>query len=439
MNTNDLFCKTELNSIADILIVDDIPNNIRFLSKMLVERGYEVRKALSGPMALTAVQTTLPDLILLDINMPEMSGYQVCQQLKNNPQTASIPVIFITALDDVADKVKAFQVGGADYITKPFQIEEVLARIQQQLTIQKLQFQLQEQNRQLKETLDELRSTQATLIQKEKMAGLGKLVAGIAHEFNNPVSFISGNIAPARRYVQDLLELIRLYQAEFPEPSPPLQAVIEEMDLNFLLADLNKLMDSMQRGAERIRSLVLALRIFSHLDESEIKPVNLQEGIDSALMLVQHRIKPSAKRPAIKIVKDYGGIPPVTCSANQINQVFLNLLVNAIDALETGVGQQSSHPDPTIWIQTRSLDPETVLVTIRDNGIGIAADVHSHLFDPFFTTKPVGQGTGLGLSVSYQIIVEKHRGRLRCDSTPGQGATFSLEIPVRKPYLESLP
>lgn len=423
--------------IADILVVDDIPDNIRFLSKMLLDRGYNVRKALSGAMALTAVQTTPPDLILLDINMPGMNGYEVCEHLKKNEQTAAIPVIFLSALNDALDKVQAFQLGAADYITKPFQIEEVLARIQHQLTIQQLQQQLQAQNLQLQSALSNLKAAQAQLIQKEKMAGLGQLVAGIAHEFNNPISFISGNLTPARQYVNDLVDLVKLYQQEYNNPSASIQAAIEEIDLDFLLGDLNKLMDSMRRGVDRVKTIVLALRIFSHLDESDIKPVNLHEGIDSTLMLLQHRFNTAGQRPSIRVVKEYSDLPPITCYPRQINQVFLNLLNNAIDALERGVGKEAIVQEPTIWIRTEQIDSDRVIITIRDNGAGIAEADRPRLFEPFFTTKPVGQGTGLGLSTSYQIIVEKHKGQLRCQSKVEQGAAFTVELPTRKLYLES--
>ncbi|HEY9660287.1 MAG TPA: response regulator [Allocoleopsis sp.] len=423
---------------ADILIVDDIPDNIRFLSKLLLEQGFNVRKALNGEMALTAVYTTPPDLILLDVNMPGMSGYDVCKLLKQEDETAAIPIIFLTALDDANDKVQAFQVGAADYITKPFQLEEVVARIQNQLTIKALQAKLQAQNSQLQQTLDDLKATQAQLIQKEKMAGLGQLVAGIAHEFNNPISFIAGNLNPAREYVKELLTLIQLYQTEYPQPTDAIQQMTEDLDLEFLVSDLDKLMESMKRGVERIRSLVLALRIFSHLDESEIKPIQIHAGIDSALMLVKHRLKATANRSEIQVIKDYKPLPAVTCYATQINQVFLNLLSNAIDALESGASQQDLAAEPTLWIQTEIVDPERVRILIRDNGVGISEEICSRLFDPFFTTKPVGQGTGLGLSTSYQIVVEKHKGLLAYDPSDTQRTTFVMEIPVRKPYMESL-
>ena len=416
---------------ADILMVDDTPDNIRFLSTLLLEQGYNVRKAINGQMALTAVKTVQPDLILLDINMSGMNGYEVCEKLKKDEKTCFVPVIFLSALDDVVDKVKAFQVGGADSITKPFQIEEVLARIDNQLTIQRLQSQLKVQNTQLQQALEDLKKAQAQLIQKEKMVGLVQLAAGMAHEINNAVGFISSNLEPARKYIQDLLNLINLYQQEYPHATLIIQKAIQEIDLDFVSSDIKKLLGSMQTGAERISTISLALRIFSRLHESDIKAVNIHEGIESTLVLLRHRLKQEEKGWEIKISKNYKEIPLITCYASQLNQVFLNLLNNAIDALEDGVGENFPESSiPTIWITTRLSEKGTVMIQIKDNGVGIREELQSRLFEPFFTTKAVGKGSGLGLLTSYEIVVEKHKGTLICHSSPGQGAEFTVEIPV---------
>ena len=417
---------------ADILIVDDTPDNLRFLSSLLLDEGYNVRKSTNGQMALTAVKTVPPDLILLDVNMPKMSGYEVCELLKKDSQTSSVPVIFLSALDDVMDKVKAFKVGGIDYITKPFKIEEVLARIQNQLTIKNLQNELQAQNTQLQQALNELKKAQAQLVQKEKMLGLGQLAAGMAHEINNSIGFVSSNLEPASEYIQDLLNLINLYQQEYPNPSISIQEAIQEIDLDFLSLDIKKIMGSMQTGAERISTMILALRIFSRLNESDIKAVDIHEGLDSTLLLLQHRLRKEMKCPEIKVIKQYGNLPLVTCYASQLNQVFFNLLNNAIDAIDSGLEKGITElSSPTIWINTELTAYKTVKIQIKDNGIGIDEKVRSRLFNPFFTTKPVGQGSGLGLVTSYEIVVEKHKGELRCNSLPGEGAEFTIEIPVQ--------
>ena len=421
-----------MTKTADILIVDDTPDNIRFLSSLLVEQGYNVRKALNGKMALTAVKAVLPDLILLDINMPGMNGYEVCEHLKNDAKTSAVPVIFLSALDGVVDKVKAFQIGGVDYITKPFQLEEILARIQSQLKIKTLQTKLQVQNAQLESALEELKNTQIQLVQKEKMIGLGVLAAGIAHEINNPINFISGNINHARQYIIYLLKLITLYKEAYPIPTTNIQEMIDEIDLDFLVPDLEQLLDSMQKGTDRIRTTILALRIFSRLDESDIKAVDIHEGIDSTLLLLEHRLNPEGKSSQIQVIKEYGNLPLVTCYASQLNQVFFNLLSNAIDALELKNEQDKSKSSvPTIWISTELTNAVTITIKIKDNGVGIADEVKSQLFDPFFTTKSVGKGSGLGLLTSYQIIVEKHKGQITCHSSPGHGAEFKVDIPVK--------
>lgn len=414
----------------DILIVDDTPDNIRFLSMMLLEQGYNVRKAINGKMALTAVKTVIPDLILLDINMPEMSGYEVCQKLKADDRTRSIPVIFLSALDDISDKVKAFQVGGSDYISKPFQFEEVLARVENQLALQSLQRQLQAKNTQLEHTVEELHATQAQLIQQEKAIALGQLVAGVAHEINNPISFIYSNITPAREYISDLLSLIDIYQEEYPTPSDRILEKTKEIDLEFLIADLYKLIDSMKTGAERVRTIVLGLRTFSRLDESELKTIDIHEGIESALMLLQHRLESRDGTPEIEVLKNYGDLPKITCYARQVNQVFFNILDNAIDAIETSNHRQRASGDPKIWISTELRGKETAIIRIKDNGVGISEELQYRMFDPFFTTKPIRQGRGLGLSSSYQIIVEQHGGKMSCHSIEGNGTELTIELPV---------
>ena len=289
----------------------------------------------------------------------------------------------------------------------------------------------QKQAQQIEQTLQQLQKAQSQLVQSEKMSSLGQLVAGVAHEINNPVNFIYGNLIHANNYTEDIISLLKLYEQEYPQPTPEIQEEIEALDLDFLVSDLPKIIKSMMVGAQRIREIVQSLRTFSRLDEAEMKTVDIHEGIESTLMILQHRLKPKQKNQGIEIIKQYGNLPKIVCFPGQLNQVFMNLIANAIDALEEGVSSQVS--TPTITITTKTIQSDRVAIHIADNGTGISAKVRQRLFDPFFTTKPIGVGTGLGLSISYQIVVDRHGGKINCFSEPGQGTEFVIEIPVTQP------
>ncbi len=416
--------------LADILIVDDLPDNIRFLSNFLLEQGYQVRKAINGKMALRAIETLTPDLILLDVNLPDMNGYEICCQLKQDPFTEGIPIIFLSAGNEAIDKVKAFQIGATDYITKPFYLEEVLVRIQTQLTIQGLQKELKTQNDQLKQTLEELKVAQTNLVQQEKMAMLKKIVAGVAHEINNPLSFIACNIKPAKDYINQLVNLIQLYQEKGLDSDSDIQAYLEEIDLEFLASDLTKILNSIGNGAERIRTVVLALRIFSRLDESGIKDSDLQESIDQILTMLQHRFA-REDSVTIHLKKEYKALPLVTGYPDQLNQAIFNLLCNAIDAIDEKINQNGyKHAVPEIFISTELTAQNRVAICIKDNGIGISEANQLHIFEPFFTTKSAGRGVGLGLATSQRIIEEIHGGSLTYRSIANEGTEFMIQLPV---------
>ena len=312
---------------------------------------------------------------------------------------------------------------------------DITERKQAENALRQSEAQLREQKQQLQQTLKELQRTQAQMIQNEKMSSLGQMVAGIAHEINNPVNFIHGNIVHATNYIRDLLSLIQLYQQHYPHPHPDIEIEIEAIELDFLQEDIKKLLKSMQVGTERIREIVKSLRIFSRLDESEIKEVDLHEGLESTLMILHNRLKAKSIYPGIKVIKEYENIPRITCYSGHINQVFMNILTNAIDAIEDAQSFQSPEEiqqNPgCIRIKTKQIAPNWIQILIADNGPGMSEEVRTRLFDPFFTTKPIGKGTGLGLSISYQVIIEKHKGNIECDSILGQGTEFRIQIPIR--------
>ena len=429
-----------------LLIVDDNPTNVGVVVDYLEEFGLNILVSQDGESALKRAKFARPHLILLDVMMPGIDGFETCRRLKANPKTQHIPVIFMTALANPEDRLKGFEVGAVDYVTKPIQHEEVWARVKTHLQIYLLNQKLAQQNQllqqrvaertaELSQALEELQQSQLQLVQHEKMASLGQLVAGVAHEINNPLGFIAGNLQHAQEYIADLLKYLQTYQHYYPNPVPEIVNLAEEIELDYLIEDLPDTIASMKEGTDRIREISKSMRTFSRADTAKKVPFKLHEGIDSTLLILKHRLKANPHRPEIQIIKQYGDFRPVRCYPGQLNQVFMNLIANAIDALEEfnqGRSKEEIKANPNqITIQTAMSDDRNyVTIKIKDNCLGMTPEVQAKIFDHLYTTKAVGQGTGLGLSISRQIVVEKHGGTITCTSEIGQGTEFAIALPL---------
>ena len=412
-----------------ILIVDDVPANLHVLTGILKQCGYKVRPAPSGSLALAAARHSPPDLILLDIHMPEMDGLEVCRRLKADETLREIPVIFISALAETRDKIHAFDTGGVDYITKPFQVEEVLARVRTHLELRRVRRELKRKNKRLKGAINDLKNAQVWLIQSEKMAALGVLSAGVAHEINNPLNFIKSGILSLQRDVEDLLKVVNLEDSCCRDVDDPVFEEVgrlkKEVEYETILEEVPGLFLSVLEGIRRTEEIVRSLRTFARQDEMISKAVDIREIIDSALVMLRNRYKDS-----VEIVRDYGHVPPIPCSVGRIGQVMINVLANALDAMESQ-GDSRAHQ---IRIKTEVVEREGLtyaVVRIADTGKGIPEDQIRKVFDPFFTTKAVGKGVGLGLFIT-RNIVQEHRGYVEAFSRPGEGAEFAIFLPDRQ-------
>lgn len=428
-----------LSQEMNILLVDDNPTNLKVLFEAIQGYGWKALMATDGESAIEQAEYAQPDLILLDIMMPGIDGFETCRRLKANSITENIPVIFMTALSETTDKVRGLEIGAVDYITKPFQKEEVIARLKLHLKLslltRNLEQQVQQRTAELTQSVEELQQTQLQLIQSEKMSTLGQLVAGIGHEINNPIGFIAGSCSNIEEYLNDLFSLVELQQEKLSDSEDEeIEELVEEIDLEYLKEDLPKLLKSMRQGITRLKDISLSLRTFARTDNASQVEYQIHEGINSTLMLLKHRLKDIGERPKIKIIKNYSELPPINCYPGQLNQVFMNIVANAIDAfddLHEKSDDSTANLPYSITITTSvNTAKNTASISIEDNALGMPPEVQARIFEQSFTTKAVGKGTGLGLAISHQIIVEKHSGKIDCLSSIGKGTKFLITLPI---------
>ncbi len=464
------------NSKNIILVVDDSRTYLVVLSQILKKQGYKVETASNGKQALNSVQSTLPDLILLDIQMPEMDGYEVCQKLKADDKTRDIPIIFISGLNEIFDKLKAFNLGGVDYISKPFKKEDVLARVETHLKLHSLQQQLAAQNQELQKTLEELRNTQQELIQAEKMAALGQLIAGVAHEINNPLSAINSSVMTINEFLsKTITQLPEFFRSLSEEKQQAFFALLQRalakesmlsakeerelkrklsrqlkdiedadivadtlvdmgiydhleefvsllqapdseilLEVAYKLSNLQRSSKTIETASKRASKVVFALKKFAHFDQLGQKvEANLTDGIETVLTLFHNKLKYD-----IEVIKHYAPLPPILCYPDELNQVWTNLIQNALQAMDY---------KGTLTIKV-SQQNKQAFISMTDSGKGIAEEIKEKIFEPFFTTKGAGEGSGLGLDIVKKIL-EKHEGNIAVESQPGQ-TTFTVSIPI---------
>lgn len=398
-----------------ILIVDDERANINLLGELL-QKDYELSVAMDGREVQNLATQSGLDLILLDIVMPELDGLEACRRLKADPATRHIPVIFITASADANAIGDGFRAGAVDYISKPLNGVEVLARVRTQLELASEKERLSQAYQELNEQHERLKMTQSQLLQSEKMASLGVLVAGIAHEINNPTNFVHGGARNLGNLTRSLQEFI--YKLAGDELTGEIKRKLDEK-----FRPLQENLAAIQDGTQRIRDIVQGLRTFSRTDEEDPEFVSVVEGLAATLNLVRSKYKDQ-----LEFIRDFKADPVLRCWPAQLNQVFMNLAINGCQAIIAG--SQSEETAPGRLFVSTFVEGENFGIGFRDNGAGMSAEVKKRVFDPFFTTKPVGEGTGLGLSISYGIV-EKHGGRIEVESSPGVGSTFTILLPLK--------
>lgn len=401
-----------------VLVVEDDPTQTIILRKLLQGQELDCYFTDSGESALNYIGKRKPDLILCDWMMPGINGIDVCREIKADPHLASIIFILLTGKSSVEDQVFGLEAGADDFLNKPIKKSQLIARIRAGLRQKQLYDQLQITNKALKDT-------QAQLVQAQKMSSLSRMVAGIAHEINNPANFIYGNVQYIREYFQDLFKLLDLYRRQYKTLPPEIADFEKSIDLEYLNQDMPKILSSMTNGTRRISNIVQSLKNFSGLDEADLKVVNLCDCLDTTLNLMRQQLE----EKKIKVTKEYHNLPAIPCHFRNVNQAFMHIIANAIDAIDS---KNSFQPDFSGEIAIRAflVTPDKLQISIIDNGTGIDPDAFESIFDPFFTTKPIGHGTGLGLSVAYRIV-QRHGGTISCNSFPDAGSEFVITLPIR--------
>ncbi len=404
--------------MINIILIHPVVEPLINLKSTLKEAGYQVIIAEDVEAALSSAQEIHPEIIICASKTDNIDGVSICNKIKDGADDKNYPFFVILSSDlEEVEQILQTETQIDDGFSLSIGKEELLARVRLGLRIYQLNQRVQQ--------------AQNQLLQNEKTISLGQMVSGIAHEINNPVSLITGNISHASEYTQDILEVMQLYTEKYPEPDPEIQDLIEEVDLEYLTDDLVQVLNSMKTGADRIRQLVQSLRNFYQADDAEQKSINIHTSLDDILLILKGRLKGKQGQP-IQVIQDYGELTGVECYPGQLNQVFMNLLNNAIDRLDL-LRSENTKFEPKIWIKTEFIASNSqVKIQIKDNATGIPEEMREQIFDPFFTTKAAGIGTGFGLSTSYAIITENHNGTIECLSEMGEGTEFIIEIPTRQ-------
>ena len=412
--------------MAKILTIADAAG-VEALQELLERGGHEVIVVPDGKDGLDLARQLSPDLIICDGTLPQIAWLELCHLIKADRELATVYFILLTTPDRFNDAAELDE-SIDDFVFKPIVRQELLGRVRAGLRSRELMIKLERSDQALQQSRERM-------LEGEKMSNLGNLVSGIAHEINNPITFIYSNLTHVQTYATDLIELLQLYQKQLVNPSLEILQKQQDMDVEFVLEDLLKIVSSMRTGSDRIRQIILSVQDFSRNDRSGWQLFDISDGLENTLLLLQHRLPAREGRRDIKVIKEYGNLPQIECYAGQLNQAFLNIINCAIDTLEESSQEfdrsESVNFRPVIWIRTKVVNAQQISIEIADNGMAMSEDVKAQIFDPFFIAQPGGEGSGLGLAVSYQIVVDQHKGELKCFSEPGKGNEFKLKIPLR--------